>query len=780
MAVLKPGTVLADMYQIIEEIGAGGGGIVFRAKHLRLQTDVVVKKIRDDVRSKVDVRAEADILKNLKHPYLPRVYDFIETPEGVYTVIDYIEGDNLEDVILKQGAFPEGLVRKWAVQLGEALDYLHSQNPPIIHSDIKPANVMLTKEGDVCLIDFNISLAMGESMESAVGISAGYSPPEQYRDPATYARITQNYTQRRSQAQSQNSIPKPVGNMPAPSQGGYQPTEVLMPGQAAAVPSQGGYQPTEVLMPGQAQPQVQAQVQPQYQAQPGAVQYAAIAATEYGRYFGRGINTKSDIYSLGATLFFFLTGALPDPDFSRRMSLDGMRTFLSDGFARILDKMMSIAPELRYKDGGDYLNAIRNIYKLDRQYVHARRIERTFKIIGSACAILGALVFFLGLFRIKTEKAVLNYEAIEEARSLEDAGDYEGAVELSRQIQADNPTSISGYEEEVYALYLAGDYDGCIERGDEFIQTTPFTVSDSNSKLSFGELIYLVGNAYYENGKVLESVKYFETALEYNNENGLIYRDYAIALARTGDYSEAKDCLEQAEKLDVDRDSILLAEAEIASAKEDYDDAKEYFDRCIEETEDSVIRRRAITMYADMYNEIGEEAIDDEIELLENNVKGNDDAGNIMICEYLANAYAKKAGYSEDESETLEYYQKSLDTYQAICDEGYLTFALCENMAIINENMDRFDTAEEILVGMTKDYPKRYESYKRLAFLEADKQQNVDTPMRDYSAMKEYYERAVELYSGDEDFEMDKLGQMIQELADGGWFIDGLTTGDEL
>lgn len=59
--------------------------------------------------------------------------------------------------------------------------YLHGQNSPIIHSDIKPANIMLTKDDDVCLIDFNLSLALGGSMESAVGISAGFSPPEQIK-----------------------------------------------------------------------------------------------------------------------------------------------------------------------------------------------------------------------------------------------------------------------------------------------------------------------------------------------------------------------------------------------------------------------------------------------------------------------------------------------------------------------------------------------------------------------------------------------------------------------
>ena len=86
MSILTKGTVLEKTYEIIEEIGSGGGGIVYRARHLRLQTDVVVKKIKDEVKGKIRLRQEADILKKLKHPYLPRVYDFIENENDVYTV----------------------------------------------------------------------------------------------------------------------------------------------------------------------------------------------------------------------------------------------------------------------------------------------------------------------------------------------------------------------------------------------------------------------------------------------------------------------------------------------------------------------------------------------------------------------------------------------------------------------------------------------------------------------------------------------------------------------
>ncbi|MBP3543018.1 MAG: protein kinase, partial [Lachnospiraceae bacterium] len=123
------GKILENTYEILEELNSGGAGIVYRARHLRLDTDVVVKKIKAEVIDKIQIRQEADILKQLKHPYLPRVYDFIEASDGVYTVMDFIQGENLQDAVKKCGKFTQKEVRKWAEQLGEALSYLHSQKP---------------------------------------------------------------------------------------------------------------------------------------------------------------------------------------------------------------------------------------------------------------------------------------------------------------------------------------------------------------------------------------------------------------------------------------------------------------------------------------------------------------------------------------------------------------------------------------------------------------------------------------------------------------------------
>ncbi len=176
--------LIAGTYEIIGHIGEGGGGNVFLAKHLRLQKNVVLKADKRRISAKPELlRREVDVLKNLSHSYIPKVFDFFVENETVYTVMDYIEGESLDKPLKRGERFSQPLVIKWARQLLQALSYLHSEthgDPPrgYVHSDIKPANLMRTSFGDICLIDFNIALALGE--ENVIGCSAGYASPEHY------------------------------------------------------------------------------------------------------------------------------------------------------------------------------------------------------------------------------------------------------------------------------------------------------------------------------------------------------------------------------------------------------------------------------------------------------------------------------------------------------------------------------------------------------------------------------------------------------------------------
>lgn len=178
--MLQNGEIIGGMYQIIREIGKGGTGVIYLGYHLRLQKQIVIKRTKDNYTEHMNVRAEADILKRLHHTFLPQVYDFLVIGNGVYTVMDYIPGYDLQYYLDQNYRFPEKTLMLWLSQLCEVLEYLHSQDPPILHSDIKPGNIMITQQGNVCLIDFNISLD-GTEEKKLQGISPHYAAPEQYR-----------------------------------------------------------------------------------------------------------------------------------------------------------------------------------------------------------------------------------------------------------------------------------------------------------------------------------------------------------------------------------------------------------------------------------------------------------------------------------------------------------------------------------------------------------------------------------------------------------------------
>lgn len=177
---MQTGDLLCGIYQIIKPIAQGGLGTIYLAYHENLQKYVVVKRIRDHVASLMDCRIEVDILKSLHHQYLPQVYDFVQTEDGIYTVMDYIPGNDLKYYLDVGCPISEERLLLWLRQLLEVLHYLHTRKPPIIHCDIKPANIMITDNGDICLIDFNISLD-GENNKSLVGVSSNYASPEQIR-----------------------------------------------------------------------------------------------------------------------------------------------------------------------------------------------------------------------------------------------------------------------------------------------------------------------------------------------------------------------------------------------------------------------------------------------------------------------------------------------------------------------------------------------------------------------------------------------------------------------
>ncbi len=182
------GSVIDGKYEILTEIGRGGMSVVYLAMDTHLNKQWAVKEIRkkgNGIHDEVIVNsllAEANLMKRLDHPALPRIVDIIDNVGTIFIVMDYIEGESLDKILKDSGPQAEDLVIEWAKQLCDALSYLHSQNPPIIYRDMKPANVMLKPEGNIKIIDFGIAREYKEEKLSDTTVlgTKGYAPPEQY------------------------------------------------------------------------------------------------------------------------------------------------------------------------------------------------------------------------------------------------------------------------------------------------------------------------------------------------------------------------------------------------------------------------------------------------------------------------------------------------------------------------------------------------------------------------------------------------------------------------
>lgn len=184
----EAGLVIDGKYEILTEIGRGGMSVVYLARDTHLNKQWAVKEIRKKGGGKNDevvvksLLAEANMLKKLDHPALPRIVDIIDNSVTIYVVMDYIEGESLDKILAEYGAQPEELVIGWGKQICDVLSYLHGQKPPIIYRDMKPANIMLKPEGNIKIIDFGIAREYKEQRlaDTTVLGTKGYAPPEQY------------------------------------------------------------------------------------------------------------------------------------------------------------------------------------------------------------------------------------------------------------------------------------------------------------------------------------------------------------------------------------------------------------------------------------------------------------------------------------------------------------------------------------------------------------------------------------------------------------------------
>ena len=194
MTTLQTGALLHQQrYRIRQPLGRGGMGAVYLAEDLNLAGRLVAVKenLNNSEEAQRQFRREAVLLANLRHPNLPQVIDFFVDARGrQYLVMEYVPGENMQEVIAAQGALPIDEALDCIDQVMQAVAYMHRQRDPatgraraIIHRDIKPANIKRTPEGRYVLVDFGIAKAQSDTAVTALSARAltpGYAPIEQY------------------------------------------------------------------------------------------------------------------------------------------------------------------------------------------------------------------------------------------------------------------------------------------------------------------------------------------------------------------------------------------------------------------------------------------------------------------------------------------------------------------------------------------------------------------------------------------------------------------------
>lgn len=357
--------IIAGIYEIERQIGAGGGGVVYLGRHMRLNKKIVLKADKRTLKTGEEaLRREVDLLKNLSHTYIPQVYDFVQEDGTVYTVMDYVEGESLDRILLRGEQIAQKDIVRFACQLLDALNYLHHQGANgILHGDIKPANIMLRPNGDICLIDFNIALALGEDGAVQVGFSRGYASPEHYG--------------------SMDIRIHPVTGKSGTAPDGNERTELVDDRKSTS-------------------------------SGPKTVR----------------LDARSDIYSLGATLYHLLSGTKPAQKAAEVTPISSLNC-CSEEVAAIIQKAMHPEKEKRYQSAGEMLDAFLHLRTKDKRVVRARRRFA----LAMACSFLlffsGGTAAFAGMNQMESYQEALALSGYSEA-ALTD-GDVAGAVELAMQ-----------------------------------------------------------------------------------------------------------------------------------------------------------------------------------------------------------------------------------------------------------------------------------------------------------------------------------------------------------
>ena len=666
----RVGTVLGGKYEILKKIGQGGMSIVYVAMDTRLNKQWAVKEIKQN--PKQDTRTllkglqmEANILKMVDHPVLPRIVDIINYNGTVFVVMDYIEGRPLSEVLKLEGAQPQEKVIEWAKDLCSALDYLHSMNPPIIYRDMKPSNIMLKPDGKVKLIDFGTAKEFDvESLADTTALGTrGYAAPEQFGD----AR-------------------------------------------------------------------------------------------------GRGIHktdARTDIYSLGATLYHVLTGKNPsEPPYVIKPIRDWDPS-LSSGLEKIINKCTMPNPEDRYQSCTELIYDLEHYEELDDAFKRSCLKKMRSFLICAGLTVTFAAVAIGGYIGNEREKK-LNYDnLINEGYADVVQGDYEGAAGL----YVDAITQVDGSRNEAY-LDLLDLYINYMNDAETGLSRVTYYIDQQYDSIDKDQkLLLTVAMDYFDVLKDYKSSAYYFNMLDQKEHPEAVYYS-TIALAMG--------------ELNVDYESLTFNLKNFESTN----------DASTISINKLMNYRLLCIVYARNLQQMGDAAD----RLIEAANKGlavlevyDDDSVKAeyytIYNQYLALAYERlgQKYIEEDPQRSQENYEKALEccdfilgmvtagdgkTVGSITDEKLREAKYCQK-AEIYEMLQEYDKADEVYIQAEEEVGRTsiavYAGHLSL-LCKMEELKTTDVEKWDYNRLHKLYEQGQQVPEIQNDYRWKQLTQKLSPL----------------
>lgn len=644
--LLQIGSIVDGRYEILKEIGRGGMSIVYLAMDSRLKKSLVVKDIRKRSNSNHEILInslviEANMLKKLEHPALPRIYDIIETKNGIYVVMDYIEGESLKEKLEREHRVSAEEVVEWAKQLSDVLAYLHNRKPnPIIYRDMKPDNIMLTPDGKVKLIDFGIAREYkSESSTDTTNLGTkAYAAPEQIA--------------------------------------------------------------------------------------------------------GKQTDNRTDIYSLGVTLYHLVTGkSLSEPPFEIRP----IRTWdstLPEGLEYIIQRCTQVEPEERYQQVEQLYADLMNIDKLTQGY-------KKFLVKRLSYFLAPAVLFF-----VFTGTAVFGYSGMK----TEQYQDYISLIDKAN-------TAIINEEDEEAKSLLKDAIDLDKNRADAYVRLLNFYVNSDNTETGLAniesyieegyggidkndEVLFQVGMTYFDNLRDYKKAEQYFTKID---QKELPDAKYYEILAKTMG------------QLNIDYGVF----AEELESFEQYNDSQANNTRKIENYN---VLANIYLSYKGQIEDANTKAID----ILEKaqsivEILGNPDITTRFAQDFerkLAQAFYSRGLLSNNTANAREDFTKAMDAYEELLLEGVPDQ---EDIMITIGNI--YDDMGEDSLAITqyqdtiKEYPQSDHAYLKLINLLIDIEQGKSEGKRNFKQVKQYYEQLTKIEKVLDEKGLEKLKRRLQNIS---------------